>query len=195
MRKRTIVTAAISLAFLFMSCGSSGPWPVKVIGTPEELGTLTGEWVGTYESAPTGRSGSITFALTESTEGAHGDVLMIPKQDFVYDREGQHHAMASGSTVAVLAIEFVRISAGEITGKIATYPDPERPGATLETHFTGRLDGDGIEGTFVTYGDHGSAPRHGTWRVHRKRSVSRTTPGRRLSEFPQSQSARPRKSR
>ena len=175
MRKPFIVTIIISLAFLLVSCGSSEPAPVQVIGVPEDLVTLAGEWIGTYESSATGRSGNITFHLTEQPDGAHGDVLMIPKQDFVYDREGRHQGvtsghqgMTSGSGLSVLSIEFVRISAGEISGKIAPYPDPEVADATLETHFTGRIDGEWIEGTFVTYSDRGVSPRRGTWRVHRK---------------------------
>ena len=84
------------------------------------------------------------------------------------ERHQQGMISSSGAGASVLSIEFVRISAGEISGKIAPYDDPEVAGATLETHFTGRPDGDWIEGTFVTYSDHGVSPRRGTWRVHRK---------------------------
>lgn len=166
MRKALIAIAIL----LLMSCASSEPGPVPVIGTPEDLVTLTGEWVGTYESGATGRSGSITFHLTENPEGAHGDVLMVPKLEFVHDGERHQQGMisSSGPGVSVLSIEFVRISAGEISGKIASYADPAISDATLETHFTGRVDGEWIEGTFVTYSDHGVSPRRGTWRVHRK---------------------------
>ena len=173
MRKALTITVVISLAFLLTSCGSTEPGPIQVIGVPEDLVPLTGEWTGTYDSSVTGRSGSITFHLTENPEGAHGDVLMIPKQEFIHDGDrhpsqypkGPHGMMSSSN---VLSIEFVRVAGGEITGKIAPYPDPEMPDATLETHFTGRLDGEWIEGTFVTYSDHGVSPRRGTWRVHRK---------------------------
>ena len=170
MRKALIATVILFL----MSCASSEPGSVPVIGAPEDLVTLTGEWAGTYESGMTGRSGSITFHLTGNPEGAHGDVLMVPKHELVYDRERHQQGMISsggGGGVSVLSIEFVRISAGEISGKIAPYADPEVPGATLETHFTGRVDGEWIEGTFVTYSDHGVSPRRGTWRVHRKPAV------------------------
>lgn len=171
MRKALIVTALISLAFLLTSCGSTDPGPVRVIGVPEDLASLTGEWSGTFDSGASGRSGSITFHLTENPDGAHGDVLMVPKQELIYNRpspelrERGPHGMLSSSSV--LSIEFLRITAGEISGKIAPYPDPEDPEATLETHFTGRVDGEWIEGTFVTYSDHGVSPRRGTWRVHR----------------------------
>lgn len=173
MRKALFFTALISLAFLFISCASSEPAPVPVIGAPEDLVTLTGEWAGTYESSATGRSGNITFHLTESPEGAHGDVLMVPKLELAYggERHPQGMISSSGAGASVLSIEFVRISAGEISGKIAPYDDPEVAGATLETHFTGRVDGEWIEGTFVTYSDRGVSPRRGTWRAHRKPAV------------------------
>jgi hypothetical protein len=173
MRKTLTLTVVISLAFLLISCGSTDPGSVRVIGVPEDLVPLTGEWSGTYDSGRTGRSGGITFHLTENPEGAHGDVLMVPKRGYVYDGDrhpSQYPTAPHGmmSSASVLAIEFVRIRGGEISGKIAPYPDPEVPDATLETHFTGRLDGDWIEGTFVTYSDRGVSPRRGTWRVHRK---------------------------
>jgi hypothetical protein len=174
MSKASTASVIIALAFLLVSCASSEPGPVQVIGVPEDLVTLAGEWTGTYESGATGRSGSITFHLTENPEGAHGDVLMLPKQSFVYNEERHHQQgmiSSSGGGASVLAIEFVRISAGQISGKIAPYPDPEVPDGTLETHFTGRVDGEWIEGTFVTYSDHGVSPRRGTWRVHRKAAV------------------------
>ena len=168
MRKALIVTLVSSLAFLLLSCASSEPKPVRVIGVPEDLIPLTGEWIGTYESGATSRSGSITFHLTENPEGAHGDVLMVPKQELIRNEVERRPPHSMISIASVLSIEFVRIAGGEISGGIAPYPDPEAPEATLETHFTGRVDGEWIEGTFVTYSDHGVSPRRGTWRVHRK---------------------------
>ena len=159
------------LALLLVSCASSEPAAVPVIAaSPEDLVTLAGEWAGTYDSGTSGRSGSITFHLTDNAEGAHGDVLMVPSQTFLYDHGGRHQAMTSSSGTSVLSIEFVRVSGEEISGKIAPYPDPEVPDGTLETHFNGRVEGDWIEGTFVTYSTRGVSPRHGTWRVHRKAS-------------------------
>jgi hypothetical protein len=171
MRNTLIATVIASFAFLPISCGSTEPGPVQVIGVPEDLAPITGEWTGTYDSRATGRSGSITFHLTENPEGAHGDVLMIPKEEIVRGNEESRRHREPYTGPSVLAIEFVRIAAGEISGKIAPYTDPEAPEATLETHFTGHRDGEWIEGTFVTYSDHGVSPRRGTWRVHRKSAV------------------------
>jgi hypothetical protein len=170
MRKTSMITAVLSIAFLFFACASSESPPLQVIGTPEEVSTLAGEWVGSYDGGTSGRSGSITFHLADSLEGAHGDVLMTPRQTFTHDREHHQQSMISSSAASVLSIEFVRISGDEVSGCIAPYPDPESPEAMLETRFTGRIEGDWIEGTFVTYSDRGVSPRRGTWRAHRKRS-------------------------
>lgn len=171
MRKTFIVTVIASFAFLLISCGSSEPGPVQVIGVPEDLLPIAGEWTGTYDSLATGRSGSITFHLTENPRGAHGDVLMIPKHEFIRGNEEPRAPREPMAGPSVLAIEFVRVAAGEISGRIAPYPDPEVAGGTLETHFAGHVDGEWIEGTFVTYSDRGVSPRRGTWRVHRKSAV------------------------
>ena len=163
---RLVLTAFVAAA-LAISCASSPPDSVAIIGEPEDLVPLTGEWVGTYDSEATGSSGSITFHLTDNPKGAHGDVLLAPKREFV--RQGDDHPRQPFGGSTVLSIEFVRIAAGEISGKIAAHPDPADPGSTVETHFAGHLEGEWIEGTFVTYSDRGLSPRRGTWRAHRQR--------------------------
>ena len=119
MRKTFIITVTTSVTLLLISCGSTEPGPVQVIGVPEDLVPITGEWIGTYDSLATGRSGSITFHLTENPKGAHGDVLMIPKQEFIRGNEEPRRHPEPFTGPSVLAIEFVRIAAGEISGKIA----------------------------------------------------------------------------
>lgn len=165
---RSTTFAFLAFTFLLFACASSQPDDIQVIGTPGELAVLSGDWLGSYNAPGTGRSGSVTFHLTANAERAYGDVLMVPKRDYVRDRDA-HVPRSMVSSTAVLSIEFVRIASGEITGRMAPYADPEQPDAMLETHFTGRVDGDSIEGTFVTYSDHGVSPRRGTWRVHRQR--------------------------
>lgn len=154
------------LLLLTLAC-SSQPARVPVIGAPEDLVPLRGEWTGTYQSRSTGSSGSITFHLTDDPKGAHGDVVFVAPRAVVREA-GQRQADSYGGA-AVLAIEFVRIDNREISGKIAPYADPAIPNGTLETHFSGRMNGERIEGTFVTYSDRGATPHRGTWRVQRKR--------------------------
>ena len=155
---RSNILGALMLALL-VSCGTSEPARVAVMGAPEDLAPLTGEWVGSYESSQTGATGSITFHLTDDPKGAHGDVLFIAPQTITYP---QNHNFGS----EVLSIEFVRIAGGEISGRIVPYTLEDE---TLETWFAGHVKGDRIEGTFVAYSDRNVSPRRGTWKVRRAR--------------------------
>ena len=162
MRKVLVV-----LLFAAIACSTSGPTRVQVIGSAEDLASIAGEWVGTYEDRNAGTSGSITFYLADDPKGARGDVILVPPRDVIY-RGVEHQPQTSYSGALVLSIEFVQVASEEISGKIAAYTDPQSPFGTLETHFAGHRDGEWIEGTFVTYSSEGVSPRRGTWRVHRK---------------------------
>lgn len=155
----------VSLFLFAIACSTSGPTPVQVIGSDEDVASMTGEWVGTYEDSAAGIAGSITFTLVEGPNGARGDVVLFRPRDVIYD---EHRPQMSASGALVLTIELVHVSGAEVSGKVAAYNDPESPFGTLETHFTGHREGDRIEGTFVTYASDGISPRHGTWRVVRK---------------------------
>lgn len=152
------------LSLFLLACASSEPALVPVLGAPEDLSPLTGEWTGTFENRATGRSGSITFHLTEDPTGAHGDVVLVPRTDVVVN---QQHLEPHGGPM-VLDIDFVRVAGGEINGRIAPYPDPDDMNATVETQFSGRVKGRVIEGTFVTYSTRGVGPQRGTWTVKRR---------------------------
>jgi len=53
-----------------------------------------------------------------------------------------------------------------VTGVLDAYRDPQCD-CPVETTFTGRVNGDTIDGTFVTRGSQTAAPQTGTWRVKR----------------------------
>src|SRR5256886_5468755 len=52
---------------------------VPVGGTAGDMAALAGQWEGSYSSASTGRSGSISFTLSAGNDSAFGDVIMIPR--------------------------------------------------------------------------------------------------------------------
>src|SRR5688572_5837482 len=71
-------TACFTLLLaLLVGCASSDPARVPIVGNPAELALLTGEWSGRYDSAATGRTGSIVFHLPGDGSG-HGDIVMMP---------------------------------------------------------------------------------------------------------------------
>ncbi len=145
--------------------------PVPVIGLAGEVGALTGEWVGEYSSAASGRSGSITFTLRAAGDTAFGDVVMIPAGWGRPLAPWQQHPSPQGVSAPipqpeVLTISFVRVKEGRVSGTLAPYTDPET-GERLLTTFAGALRGDTIEGTYLTRLPSG-ATQTGSWRVERR---------------------------
>ena len=161
----TVVTSA-----LLVACSSAPPPLVPMVGAAGDVATLAGQWGGSYSSAATGRSGSISFALKAGGDSAFGDVIMIPRG---WGRplqawNGQGSAGAEPRPrSAVLTINFVRVAGGRVTGTLAPYADPET-GAQLVTTFAGQLTGDRIEGTYTTRGGSAEA-QTGQWQVTRRK--------------------------
>jgi len=157
-------------AALAAGCHAAAPAPVRLTGDPTSLQRLAGEWSGSYQSAATGRSGSIVFTLTAADTSARGDVVMVPRggdQPLRPAGPGQF-TPDSAATPQVLVIRFVQAAGDSVSGLLAPYTDPEC-GCTVTTTFTGRLEGDRIRGTFVSlHALHGSEYT-GTWEVHRRR--------------------------
>src|SRR3989442_9334411 len=61
------------------TCTPTPPPPVPLAGTARDVAALAGRWEGSYSSAATGRSGSISFTLSATGDSAFGDVIMIPR--------------------------------------------------------------------------------------------------------------------
>ena len=156
-----------ALAGIALACASK-PTPVTVTGAPEDRASLAGKCVGEYNSPVTGRNGSIVFNLSNSGDAANGDVVMIPKGygKALRRYEGTNSTTVNAPTSQVLTIRLVRVSGDSVSGVLDAYRDPQCD-CPVETTFTGRVDGDTIEGTFATRGSQSVAPQTGTWRVKR----------------------------
>jgi hypothetical protein len=149
------------LSLLVGACAPVTP-PIPVHG---EAATLEGQWVGEYTSPTTGRSGSIVFSLVAGADTAQGDVLMVPTATDRY----------SGSAVPdpeplaprVIRIKLVRVFGQQVAGQLARYVDPECL-CTVTTIFSGRLEGNEIDGRFFTYHDDGNGAVEGFWSVTRQ---------------------------
>jgi len=165
---RNAPLAAATLPMLLAACAANQP-PVPVVGSAADIAALTGEWVGEYSSAASGRSGSISFTLRAAGDSAFGDVVMIPAG------WGRPLAPWRNETAAtptprvqpeVLTINFVRVEGCCVSGTLVPYADPET-GARLVTAFTGQLRGNTIEGTYTTRLPSGET-QTGRWTVQRK---------------------------
>ncbi len=146
------------------------PAPVPVSGPVSDVQSLVGQWAGEYRSVETGRSGSILFTLEAGTDTAHGDVVMVAReQDMTYDDALRVATMRQAAN-QVLTIRFVRVVGGVVTGTIDPYPDPANSGCDLNTVFRGTLSGNRITGTFRTqHVGHDSPLQTGTWWVTRSK--------------------------
>jgi hypothetical protein len=150
---------SIGLALVVTGCAYKGP-AVPLHGSTSELALLHGEWTGTYSGNETGRVGSILFRIEADSTQARGDVLMIPQPP---------QAARTGSQPAApepLAITFVHVAAGRITGRLDTYRDPAC-GCTVVTTFHGVVRDATIEGTFITEHMQTGVQHSGHWRVGR----------------------------
>ncbi len=164
---RNASLAAATLSMLLAACAANRT-PVPVVGPSADIAALAGEWVGDYSSTESGRSGSISFTLRAAADSAFGDVVMIPagwgRPLAPWRRETA--AAAPRPQPEVLTINFVRVEGCCVSGTLVPYADPET-GARLVTAFTGRLNGDTIEGTYTTRLPSG-ATQTGRWTVQRR---------------------------
>ncbi|MFN2566944.1 MAG: hypothetical protein ABR499_18250 [Gemmatimonadaceae bacterium] len=76
---------------------------------------------------------------------------------------GEH--LAHARSAEVLRVAFVRVAAGQVSGMLEPYVAPDCQ-CQVTTSFTGTVQGDVIEGTFVTRGAAG-LEQSGRWRVSR----------------------------
>ncbi len=162
---RTAMSVLFGLGLL-AACGQA-PGAVPVLG---DVGALQGEWYGEYQSAATGRSGSISFTLRAGTDTAQGDVVMTPQGwDHPVQPAGQPGIPSAQRTRRrILSITFVRASGGTVTGRLDAYIDPQC-GCDVMTTFEGGLRGDTLAGTFRSHHVQGGATRSGEWWVVRKK--------------------------
>lgn len=158
--------SAVVLLVLAGSACSGTQNPVPVSGSEADLAQLAGEWTGEYSSIETGRSGSIIFHLIAGTDSAHGDVMMAPTgMGANLPRDPTDPAMAPRAP-QVIAIRFVRIAGGRVSGLLAPYTDPEC-NCAMTTVFEGRQSGDVLEGTYTSHREGSSTELKGRWRVTR----------------------------
>jgi hypothetical protein len=155
---------AVMLPLLLAACAAPPGTPVPVRGDAE---MLAGHWSGEYTSNETGRSGSILFTLKVGSDTATGDVLMIPNWPGPYSISQYIPPEDYVSpTPEPLRIQLVRVFGHQVAGQLTPYKDPDC-GCVVTTIFSGRLEGNKLEGVFHSYHPDGRTTT-GEWRVQRK---------------------------
>ena len=160
-----LLAGALALAGGLVGCATTLA-PVRVSGASADLAGLEGEWRGEYTSTATGRSGTIAFDLEAGAETAHGEVWMTPRLNRVPEG-GSWVDPLGGASSQILTIRFVAVEGGFVSGSIDPYVDPATGGVLL-TVFRGRLEGDVIEGSFLTEDEATGDQATGHWKVNRK---------------------------
>ncbi|MBI4408277.1 MAG: hypothetical protein HY561_01135 [Gemmatimonadetes bacterium] len=150
------------------ACGPVTWNPVPVSGPAADLAALVGEWSGDYVTdSATGRTGQIWFRLEAGRDSAYGDVVMIPGTNRwgpTAPPPAQELPIGPGAP-QVLTIRFVRSAGGTVTGRLDPYTDPFCD-CTVRTSFTGRIEGDVVQGSFTIREERG-ATRGGRWSARR----------------------------
>jgi hypothetical protein len=155
---------ALPALLLAAACTAPGT-PVPVVG---DVQLLAGRWEGTYQSDDTGRMGSIVFELKAGTDSAFGDVVMVPARAELPPAPRTAPAIeATPQPARVITISFVRCVAGEVSGHMDPYEDPDTH-ERVYTSFEGRLRGNTLAGTFVSVYKGSDHRTGGTWSVNRK---------------------------
>ena len=162
------IAVLTSAAMLLTSCAYR-PDPVPIAGSPSAIGSMAGTWLGEYSGSESGRSGSITFIISARGDSAFGDVLMVSSTNagVLQPVHSPQEHMAHVRSSQALRIDFVAVSEGELSSNLEPYIAPDC-NCQVRTTFTGRRNGNVIEGTFVTRGP-STFEQHGTWRVSRSR--------------------------
>jgi hypothetical protein len=163
MRLRVLAVAVLGV----VACRYQPP-PVLLHGTPPEIAALAGDWSGEYSGAQSGRTGSISLRITAGRDTALGDVTMVGStgQNLVAAHDARSH-LAHARSADVLRVTFVRVAEGRVSGALEPYTAPDCQ-CVVTTTFSGAIDGDAIEGTFVTRAATG-LEQTGRWRVTRRR--------------------------
>lgn len=140
---------------------------VPVVGPAEDVQALVGHWDGEFSSAATHRRGLIEFDLEAQQDTAHAVIYYMP--DRLGSMAADHPRDGSyNPSPVVLKLELLEVRGAQVRGVLERYPDPAT-GELVSAVFTGELQGDEIDGTyvmeFVRSGDRAS----GRWTVTRSR--------------------------
>ena len=164
----TLAPVALPLVLLALilalgGCGSIRT-AVPVYGDDAALTAMAGEWRGEYTSREANRHGTIFFTLAAHADSAVGEVIMKPgeRDEDVFDRPDPSVGMES----TLLTIRFVRVGGDHVVGQLNEYRDPVC-GCLLHTTFDGHLEGDRIEGVYITHGEGMHHDTTGQWWVTR----------------------------
>jgi hypothetical protein len=138
-------------------------------GSSRDIARLAGTWDGEYSSVESGRTGSITFTILAGKDTALGDVVMVPEHGqplLASDAATWAHREHARSS-ELLRVTLIRVEGGIIRGELEPYMAPDCH-CSVNTVFRGGLNGDRIDGQYVTRAQ-GGLLQEGRWSVTRRK--------------------------
>lgn len=167
---RAIALTLTAFATTTIACARRTPG-IELASSDFDLNPLVGQWRGSFNSAQTGRTGTIAFNLNAGESAATGSVVMFAKPDSLLDPEERELA-ANVPKSTVLKIHFLRKEGGNVSGGLDPYRDPDCD-CTVTTLFTGAFtNSTTIEGTYTTVRSKpGSDIVSGKWKVTRVKKL------------------------
>lgn len=155
-------------AAALVACATETHEAIPLSGSPADVEALAGEWIGEYHSYDeSGRSGTILFRLEAGQDTAHGDVLMhLTGRETAEIIPLTTDPWANVAPDQLLSVTFVRAAGGTVFGRLDPYDDPVC-GCEIKTTFTGRIQGNLIEGSYTSEHVSGADRTTGRWRVVR----------------------------
>jgi hypothetical protein len=168
MLSKSTSAAGAALLLALASCRYN-PSPVPIEGSVSDIAHLAGTWDGDYSSVESGRSGSITFTILAGRDTAFGDVVMIPEhgQALTAADAGTSAHQLHEQSAQLLRVTLVRVQGGTIRGELEPYIAPDCH-CTVTTVFRGALNGDRVDGQYVTRGPNGLL-QEGRWKLERRK--------------------------
>jgi hypothetical protein len=166
----TLKTVRNLLGAIIVAGCAYNPPPIPVIAPEkQDLMSLEGDWMGDFEALSNERAGTIAFKLGPGSDTAFGEVVMIPQnyaaQRMASDIPGTTRPGAMPFIPVGLAVSFVRLSGGYLSGELAPYTDPDI-GCLVRTTFSGSFrDASTLAGEYVARDEHGYLLHRGRWLV------------------------------
>jgi hypothetical protein len=114
------IPVALALAALVAACGVQ-PTPEPTPSAPADLAAMNGYWLGEYDNAETGRSGSISMSLHSWPDSVSGDAVMVPRGSTPLLAADVTDHVNRGISAEVLHLSFRRVAGGMVEASVEPY--------------------------------------------------------------------------
>jgi hypothetical protein len=156
------VKLSILIAIMLTQFSCAAP-TIKITSDAMDMSLIAGEWDGEFSSQESGNSGKISLKLAKDGNNANGQVFMKGRLGPI----GLNGPLVSTYS-RPLPIKFVHIEKNIIEGKVIPFKDLKN-NVMIHTSFKGKIEGDVMEGTYISTIEKTEKSYTGTWKVTRQK--------------------------